>query len=584
MLAIPAIRASRLSVRFLTRRVAALRDVDLTVYPGERVLVAGASGSGKSTLGLSVTGLIPTSVDADIEGWIEVAGTPTVEYAPGALARRVGIVFQDPSSQFTMLTVGDEVAFGLENIGVDPSAMPERVAASLAAVGLSDRADWRIDRLSGGQQQRVALAATLAMRPNTLVLDEPTAHLDPRSGTELYTHLQSVATDTGTALLLVEHDTDKVVPSLAERCLLLGSDGRVELDRSARNLFGDVSCARHWSDAGLQLPAAAAIYLAIDAEDADISLEGSAAATWMARNPAAQRRLRTARCGDAKRAPGDVVLDARALWRRFSTPAGDHQALKGVDLVAREGELVAVVGRNGSGKTTLLRALSGLIRLDRGEVRLEGQRTVDLGLDATARLIAHVFQNPESGFVAATVRDEIAHGPQAMRWNQAARDKFVTEALKRFGLEAVAAANPYTLSGGQKRRLSVAAALAYRPRVLLLDEPTFGQDRQSAEALLNEVATLREAGAAVIAATHDSRVIAEEADRVVALVDGAVAFEGSPGDFYADEELLAITGQEVPALRRILVGAQALGADVPIDGRWRIPLAMSALADDWRTG
>ncbi len=386
------------------------------------------------------------------------------------------------------------------------------------------------------------------------------------------------------ALLLVEHDTDKVVPSLAERCLLLGRDGRVVLDRSVRALFGDLSCARNWSDAGLQLPAAAALGVAIGVRDADIPLEGAAAANWLARNPAAQRRLRAARCGNARGAPGDVVLDARTLWRRFSTPAGDHQALNGVNLVAREGELVAVVGRNGSGKTTLLRALSGLIRLDRGTVLLDGQHPSDLGSNATARLVAHVFQNPESGFVAATVRDEITYGPQAMRWSRAAQDEFVTRALKRYGLEAVAAANPYTLSGGQKRRLSVAAAVAHHPRVLLLDEPTYGQDRRSTEALLNEVATLREAGVAVIAATHDSRVIAEEADRVVALVDGAVVFEGSPGDFYADEELLANTGQEVPPLRRILVEARALGADVPIDGRWRIPLAMSGQADDWRTG
>jgi len=564
----PELRACKLTVRYLTRRAAALRDITFEVERGERLLLAGPSGSGKSTLALCLTGLLPTGVDVDLEGILEVEGRAVADYPRGALAERVGIVFQDPGSQFTMLTVEDEVAFGLENLGVSRPEMRARVARSLAAVNLTDRAGWRIDRLSGGLQQRVALAAALAMEPPVLVLDEPTAHLDPRAAGNLYECVGTVAEALGTTLIVVEHDIDRVVPGLLQRCLVLTESGELAADGSVEDLFGTAASARRWIEAGIRPPTTVALRLALDPAAACLPLGEDTTARWLAGAPESQRALRDLE-PRANASSGDVVLEARNLWSSYKTPAGEVPVLRGVDLAVREGELVAIVGINGSGKTTLLRALSGLVRPVRGSVEIDRANVQALGARETARRVAHVFQNPESGFVADTVAGELSYTPRALGWSEEAVRRYREAFLERFGLAALANASPYTLSGGQKRRLSVATALVSGPRALLLDEPTFGQDQASARALMREVAALRDEGLAVVVATHESGLVAEEADRVVALAGGAVVFDGSPRELFADERLLALTGQERPALSRTLLAARAYGAHAPANLRWR---------------
>ena len=318
----PLVRARGLGVRYLTRRRPALRDVDLEIAPGERVLLAGASGSGKSTLGLCIAGLIPISVDADVSGQVDIAGRPTEHYAAGDLAEIVGTVFQDPSSQFTMLTVEDEVAFGLENMGLAADAMPQRVAEALRAVGLADRASWRIDRLSGGQQQRVALAAALAMQPSALVLDEPSAHLDPRSATELYHVIRATADQTNAALVFIEHDLDRLVPEHVQRGLLLDREGELVADASIAAAFADVPTARAWAAQGVRLPAPTALALALGA-CSPLPVSIPEAARWLAATPHAQARL-TALPRRAPRKMGDRVIRAQrhlAALRRAAPPA-----------------------------------------------------------------------------------------------------------------------------------------------------------------------------------------------------------------------------------------------------------------------
>jgi energy-coupling factor transport system ATP-binding protein len=564
----PLVRVDRLGVRHLTRRAPALRELAFELGSGERVLLAGASGSGKSTLALCLAGLIPASVDADVTGSVEIGGRPTTAFQPGALAEHVGIVFQDPSSQFTMLAVEDEVAFGLENLGVPASDMPKRVAEALAAVGLGDRADWRIDRLSGGQQQRVALAATLVMRPRVLVLDEPTAHLDPRTATELYEVIHAVCDATGALVVAIEHDVDRVVPRHAGRGLLLDRQGRLVVDSMIGSLFSDSEAALRWQAHGVRLPASTALALALGQTDPDLPVSIDQGAAWLAGRRWAQDRLRGAAANPTRRSAGKAVLRARGLWQRYIGPATSFVALRGVELSVAEGELVALVGANGSGKTTLLRSLTGLLTPDRGEVELDGRPLRDAPPRQIARLVAHVFQNPEAGFVADTVADEIAYGPRALGWSEQEIDQHTRLLLERFGLTALARANPFALSEGQKRRLSVAASLVLGPRVLLLDEPTFGQDRESAQALMDEIRALCDRGLAVVVASHDLGLVSEVADRVVALADGEVIFDGQPSTLLADERLLRGIGQEPPALDRVLRAARALGADVPATLRW----------------
>jgi len=569
------LRTRGLGVRYLTRRALALRDVTFAVGPGERVLLAGASGSGKSTLALCLAGLIPNSVDADVTGSVEVDGTATVGYPPGDLAERVGVVFQDPTSEFTMLTVEDEVAFGLENLGVPAVDMPARVAAALASAGLSERARWRIDRLSGGQQQRVALAAALAMQPGVLVLDEPTAHLDPRSATRLYDVVHAATESTGATLVVVEHDVDRVVPAHVERGLLLDRQGRLITDAGVEQIFGSSESARHWEADGVRLPTATALVLALDdsAGSATLPFGVEEGGRWVADRPWAQQIARAAAPASSSGSQGEVVIRARSVWHRYVAPSTSSLALRDVDLAVSEGELLAIVGSNGSGKTTLLRTLTGLLVPERGEVIVGGVNLRHATGRQIAGLVSHVFQNPEAGFVADSVQAELEYGPRALGWSPADIEKHARGFLEQFGLTALARANPFTLSEGQKRRLSVATSLVLGPRALLLDEPTFGQDRQSAQALVDEIAALRAQGLAIVVATHDLSLVAETADRVVALSDAQVVFDGPPSALIADAALLEAIGQEPPVLDQIMRAARARGADVPTSVRWHNLLA-----------
>jgi energy-coupling factor transport system ATP-binding protein len=561
------LRVTGLSVRHLTRRARALTDVSFGVAVGERVLLAGASGSGKSTLGLCLAGLIPLSLDAEVGGIVEVDGRRTIDYPAGDLAEHVGIVFQDPASQFTMLTVEDEVAFGLENLGVSPIAMRARVHDALRAVGLAERSQWRIDRLSGGQQQRVVLAAALAMRPRALVLDEPTSHLDPQSAASLYGLIESLAAQHGTTLVAIEHDLDRVAQRLA-RGVLLDRRGGLVVDAPLEMSFSNPVSAARWAEEGVRLPTPTALALALD-PSGDLPITIEQGAQWLLQRPRALEALCAAALAEPARGQGDVVVEARGLRQRYISPASNYLALRDVDLRVREGELVAVVGANGSGKSTLLRVLTGLLRPEHGDVMVAGTALRSASAKQIAGLVAHVFQNPEAGFVADTLEDELAYGPRALGWSAAEVARHSESLLERFGLAPLRRANPFSLSEGQKRRLSVATSLVLGPRVLLLDEPTFGQDRQSAQALIDEIAGLSRSGLAVVLATHDLNLVAQIADRVVGLAEGEVVFDGPPADLIGDPDVLERVGQQVPPLSQLLDAARSCGAGVPRTIRWQ---------------
>jgi len=559
------VRARGLGVRYLTRRMPALSAISFTLGAGERVLIAGPSGGGKSTLALCLAGLIPRSVDADMSGEVAVADAAAPETTPP-----VGVVFQDPGSQFTMLTVEDEVAFGLENLGVPEGEMPRRVREALAWVGLDDRAGWRVDRLSGGQQQRVALAAVLTLRPRVLVLDEPAAHLDPQGAEDLYTQVTSLAAREDLTLVVVEHDLDKVVPGVLDRGLIIGETGGLVADGALSRLLGNAAGAAQWEAAGLWLPTPPRLALALGAGSDDVlPLDEQAAGRWIAARPRAQEQLRAAASSGSLGRGGQVILEARGLRQRYRSAAGAHQGLRGVDVRVHEGEIIAVVGANGSGKSTLLRALSALVPLQQGSVTIDGIDLYRADARTAAGLVAHVFQNPEAGFVARTVVGEIGYGPRLLGWDEATIARHVERLLARFGLTSLAGANPYTLSQGQKRRLSVAVALVAVPRVLLLDEPTFGQDRRTATALIDDISALRDDGLGIVVATHDVGLVVDVADRVVALAEGRVLFDGPARAFITDSGLVARTGQVRPALARVLSAAQGYGAAVPDIVRWR---------------
>jgi energy-coupling factor transport system ATP-binding protein len=432
---------------------------------------------------------VPRELPGDWAGTLEVAGLDPASADGPAVAARVGLVFQDPEGQLVMDRVEDDVAFGLECRGWPLTAMRERVPAALADAGLEGLERRRTTRLSGGQQQRLALAGALAPEPGVLVLDEPTANLDPDGARAFAGRLARIRASGSTTIVLIEHRVDEAWP-LADFVLALGPDGRPVDFGKPEDVLGRSRGAIE--AAGTWLPAPAG---------ADTARTSGAA--------------RDARSSIDPTAP--PLVTARGVRFAYDGPL----VVDGVDLEIRAGERVALVGANGSGKSTLARLLTGLLRPLAGTIRLVNDDPSRLKAPELARRAGFVFQDPEAQFVASTVRSEVLAG---LGRDAASVAGAVDALMRRLGLplDDFGDRSPYTLSGGEQRRLSLAPALARAPRLLVLDEPTFGQDRRGCEALEAILAEQVSRGTAVLAATHDERFVASFASRIVRLDRGRV--------------------------------------------------------------
>jgi len=468
-----AIEARGWGWRHAGRRAWAVRGLDLRIEPGERVLLLGASGAGKSTLLAALAGLLDPSGGGEAEGSLRVFGQ-----APHDARDATGIVFQDPETQLVMARAGDDVAFGLENHCVPTAAIWPRVHRALAQVQFPYPEDRPTAALSGGEKQRLAIAGALALRPRLLLLDEPTSNLDPVGAENVRA---TVAELPALTLVLVEHRVAEALP-LVDRVVVIEAGGGVTLDGVPRDVF-----ARH----GARL--------------AELGV-------WVPGSPTAATR---------RTSFGSVV--ARADDVAFRYPGAGAWALGGVDASVRAGEALAVVGPNGSGKSTLALLVAGLLRPARGRVALDGDEPWSLPARRLVARVGTVFQDPEHQFVTGRVDEELMVGPlRAGRHAPDAR-RIATDLLERLHLAHLAAANPFTLSGGEQRRLSVATALATAPPLLVLDEPTFGQDRRTYAELVALLAAHCDGGGAALFATHDADLVAMLADRTLALAGGRAA-------------------------------------------------------------
>ncbi|WP_245884425.1 ABC transporter ATP-binding protein [Glaciihabitans tibetensis] len=461
--------------RHAGRQAWAVRALDLAIDPGERVLLLGASGAGKSTLMAALAGVLGGDDEGEGEGELLLDGS-----APADARGRAGLVLQDPDSQVILARVGDDVAFGCENLGVPRDEIWRRVVEALEAVGLDLPLDHPSSRLSGGQKQRLALAGVLAMRPGLILLDEPTANLDPDGVREVRNAVVRVADATGATLIVVEHRVDVWLP-LVDRVVVLAPAGGVLAE-------GTPSAVLERQGAAL-----------------------AASGVWVPGVPPT-RSLR-------------VREETALLLRAESLAIGRGSTLRdGIDVSIAGGRATAITGANGAGKSTLGLTLAGLLPPRAGAVVATDSLAAGAGTlphrwksrELLTR-IGTVFQDPEHQFLAGTVRAELAVGPRALRMAPDLVDARVDELLERLRLAPLAEANPFTLSGGEKRRLSVATVLATSPRVLVLDEPTFGQDSRTWAELVALLAELLDGGSAVVAITHDAEFVQALADEEVRL-------------------------------------------------------------------
>ena len=482
------VRAREWGWRHAGRKNAALSGVDLDIAPGERVLVLGPSGSGKSTLMGGLAGLLGGAEEGEATGTLTVDGV-----APAQARGRVGLLMQDPEAQVVLARVGDDVAFGMENLGVPREEIWPRVADSLNAVGLDVPLDHSTTELSGGQKQRLALASILAMGPGLLLLDEPTANLDPSGVAEVRAAVEAVVERTGATMVVVEHRVDVWAP-LVDRVIVV-ADGRIAADGPLDEVLEQQGDALR--ERGIWLPGD------------DVAAEVGPAPEVA---PASSEDAPIARVTDLT-----IGYDADAPVR------------SGIDLTLERGVSTCIVGANGAGKSTFALTLAGLLPPLEGTVEVEtadGTAGDPHGWPSKRLLgrMSMVFQEPEYQFLASTVAEELAIGPRAVGMTEEEIAPLVEEHLEALGLTKLARANPMTLSGGEKRRLSVATALISAPELLILDEPTFGQDRGTWLGLVRLLRAALERGVTLVSITHDPAFVAAMGQRVVDL--GLVGIRG----------------------------------------------------------
>lgn len=495
------------------REAPALHDLSLRIAKGAFVLITGTSGAGKSTLLRALSGLVPHFSGGRVSGQIRVDGHNPLAEGPRALSRVAGTVFQNPEAQAVLERVEAEIAFGLENAAIPLAEMRERVEEVLALLDLRPLRDRRLSTLSGGERQRVAIATALALRPQVLVLDEPTSQLDPEAAAELLEALARLNRQLDLTIVLAEHRLERVLP-YADRVVAL-ADGELVAEGPVPEVLDRIP----------QLPPVATLGRSLGWETLPQTL--TQARRFLARegrstipgpNGSTRRQSNGSAGGNGHRpAPLLHVSDLHFAY-------GQTPLLRGVSFEVHPGEVVALMGANGSGKTTLLKTIVGLLPAGRGEVWLNGRLTAGRDVAEIAQEVAYLPQTPDDLLFADSVREELAitlrnHG----RSPDAAQ---IDSLLARLGLSTLAGHYPRDLSVGQRQRVALGAVMVTHPSLLLLDEPTRGLDYAAKQELAALWRQWRAEGMGLLLVTHDVELVAQVADRVLFLEEGGVAQAG----------------------------------------------------------
>ena len=564
-----------------------LRDVSLQVREGEFVLILGPSGCGKSTLLQLLNGTIPHTLKGTLTGTATVCGHALAETKVATFATAVGMVFQDPEAQIINTRVRDEVCFGMENLCRPTPEILERQIEALAFVGLEGFGDRSIFDLSGGQKQRVSIAAVLAGRPRLLVLDEPTANLDPAGMAEIFAVLARLNREHGTTIIMVEHRVDELADRVSR--VVMMDRGAIVFDGAPRAAFARRREAA--SEEATAIPLGA--WFPQAAEFAIALSDACAAPLALAEVPlnvpeavAFAGRHMGAAVTPVAPGPRAASKIAEPLLRVDSLTYGydrRHPVLLDIGFTLEGGGIVALCGRNGSGKTTLAKLLMGINPPPRGKLWIGAQDIALLEPRDIASRIGYVFQNPDHQFVTDRVWDEVAYGLTVRGIAPGTIAERVGEMLRLVDLERYRDRSPFSLSLGERRRLSVATMLVLEPKLLVLDEPTIGQDYERAQMLMGLMARLRERfGTTILMITHDVRLVAEWADRALVISRGSLLFDGTPAAMFADKPVLADAGLLAPPIFDIGEGLAAAWPGSGVQAGVMLPALVQSIVQSRR--
>jgi energy-coupling factor transport system ATP-binding protein len=505
----PLVAIEGLTFRYRRATEPAIRDLSLTIQPGEILLVAGPSGCGKSTLIRAINGLIPHAYSGELSGAVRIDGRATTDLRLRDIALTVGTVLQDPAKQIVGATVEAELAFGPENLGVPRSAILERIDSVMDRAGIGNLAGRETFALSGGERQLLATGGILMMRPTLYVVDEPLANLDPATADRLLRILRALADD-GAAVVIVEHRVEEALDLKPDRVLYL--------DAGVVRYLGPVEGFLRIAD-----PTAVKLPFEVVLERAREGIRGD---------------MPPPRRADSDPADPSEGGPPRLAFRGVHAGYAGHDVLRGIDAAFGRRETVAVLGPNGSGKTTLFRTAMRLLEPTSGSIEIDGRPIAALTVSQLATVFGYVFQSPSQMLFARTVREELAFGPRNLGRDPASLEAVIDDALRRTALadlEDIRERAPLTLSFGQQKRLALAIALSLEPATLILDEPSSGQDHRTANAFLAEVSSIPGLESLYLI-THDVDLALTHADRILLIRDGELVADGPPTDVIADEE------------------------------------------------
>ena len=526
-----------------------LMDISLTVQPGEFILLTGPSGCGKTTFCRCLNGLVPKFYSGVMEGTVKIAGLDTRENPIMRLAQHVGLIFQNPDNQIFALTVEKDIAFGLENLGVSKNEMYKEIEWAVETTGLQQLRQRATHELSGGQKQRLTIASVLAMRPEIIVMDEPTAFLDPVGAEHIFSVLDRLNKEMGITIILIEHRMD-LAAKYVDRMIVFNK-GRVVNDGEPAKVFADdqtrllgvgiprvFELARRLSSRGVhfnRLPVSADQFydefktrlpddIRREAEGFDDLSEFT---------------------GEYHHHPAIEVKDV------CFTYAGGIDALKDVSLTIYHGDYVAIMGENGAGKTTLVKHFNGLLKPSSGEVVVDSVDVSTKSVAQLARKIGLVFQNPDDQLFEETVEKEIGFALRNFGFDESVIEQRVTWALNLLDLTEYRQKSPFILSGGERKRVALASVLAWDPDILVLDEPTIGQDYGQKERLRHFLTHLRSQGKTVVIVTHDVEFVAESQPRIVLMAGGRVVDDGASKKVMTRPEILRSCSVAQPEITRL---------------------------------
>ena len=537
------ISVNNLSWQYDGRSKPAISNISFDVEKGEFILILGSSGSGKSTLALCLNGLIPQEMHGKFSGEVRIEGLPTDKTSLSQLTQKVGVIFQDPESQIAMLKVEDDVAFGLENRLIPLDEMKIRVKESLKSVGLLEYKDNITSILSGGMKQKLSLASMLAPLPDILIFDEPTSNLDPKSSQDLYDLMHQFKRLEKYTILAIEHKLDGLM-DIVNRVLLLNPDGTLLADGNPRDVF-----KKHFSkikEYGIWIPTVFWIGMKIEEKykEQNIQIEPLPLTINEAVNTfkpllkfSSNEKDKEIRNKKIKKRKCKKInqLEIRDLSFAYTD---EKCVLKNLSFSVDKGDFLAIVGPNGSGKTTLAKILIGILKATSGTVFLHGKDILSINPVEISEEMGFVFQNPEHQFLSDTVFNEVALSLRLTDKPEYFIEKRVNDILKQFELIEFKEKNPFSLSQGQKRRLSVTTMLLWDQDILIFDEPTFGQDFKNSQQMWDILRRLNSIGKTIIVITHDMGFVSELTEKVILLFEGEIKFFGNTFDLFQKKELL----------------------------------------------